>query len=197
MDKNLGSRIKEARKRAALTQEKLAKKLGIAYPTLNKYEKGHRTPDAELLGRMSRLLNCDPGWLLTGEDEGFREPAARIPILSRVPAGFPDNVSLEIIEYISLPDVPYGSCALIVKDEGMFPIIRDGDYIVFIPKEDIKNGDVVVVNDEWGESMLKRYREKNGEIFLVSDNTEYPTFRFNEQYKIMGKVIGVWRRVKI
>lgn len=64
----LGERIRIARKNAGITQEALAKKLGIAYQTLNKYEKGKRIPDAELIRQMVIELGCDPAWLLTGED---------------------------------------------------------------------------------------------------------------------------------
>lgn len=67
MDNFLGKRIKQARKTAGLTQVKLAELLSIAESTLNKYEKGHRTPDSALLGQMARILKCDPSWLLTGE----------------------------------------------------------------------------------------------------------------------------------
>jgi len=66
MMKNLGERITEARKRTGLTQMKFAEQLEIAYQTLNKYEKGHRTPDAELVHRMVILTKVSAGWLLTG-----------------------------------------------------------------------------------------------------------------------------------
>ena len=45
----------------------MARRLSIAHPTLSKYEKGHRVPDAELLRKMVVELRCDPGWLLTGQ----------------------------------------------------------------------------------------------------------------------------------
>lgn len=63
----LKTRIVVARKKAGISQKNLSALLGIAYQTLNKYEKGHRTPDAELLRQMANILKCDPGWLLTGE----------------------------------------------------------------------------------------------------------------------------------
>lgn len=65
----LGARIKKVRKAVKLTQEKLAKKLGIAYPTLNKYERGHRTPGADILNKIAQITECSPGWLLSGEGE--------------------------------------------------------------------------------------------------------------------------------
>ncbi len=66
-DNQLGKRIKQARKKVGLTQMKLAKKIGVAYPTLNKYENGHRTPDSMLLANMADILDCDSGWLLSGK----------------------------------------------------------------------------------------------------------------------------------
>lgn len=74
MNMILAERICHARKRAGLTQADLAERLKIALPTLNKYEKGHRIPDAELLSRMADILNCDPGWLLSGVEIVAEEP---------------------------------------------------------------------------------------------------------------------------
>jgi SOS-response transcriptional repressor LexA len=125
-------------------------------------------------------------------------PVVSVPVLGRVPAGFPDQVPQDlIVDYVSLPDAPPGSYALVVRGESMSPTVKDGDYVLLKPREDVRSGDVVVVNDEWGETMLKRYREKDGEPWLVSDNTEFPAFRPNDHYRIMGKVVGVWRRVRI
>ncbi len=125
------------------------------------------------------------------------EPSKLIPVIGRVPAGFPENVSEEVIEYISLPSAPAGAYALVVKGDSMSPGIRDGDYVLFIPNGDYRNGDVIVVNNEFGDSMIKRYRLKDGEVWLFSDNPEYPSFKPNEQYRIIGKVVKAWREIKI
>ena len=204
MSVDLCNRIKLARRKEGLTQGELAEKLGITYPTLNKYERGHRAPNAVLLSHMAKLLGCDPGWLLTGESGkpvGESVPKAisviRIPVISKVPDAFPEHVSEEIIEYISLPDIPRGAYSIIVKGESMSPAVRDGDYVIFMPDENIRTGDIVIVNDEWGESILRRYRKKNMKVFLISDNPEYPALKLNRNYKIIGKVIAVWRKVRI
>lgn len=76
----IGQRIKIARKKGGLTQEKLAHAIGVAYPTLNKYERGHRMPSAELLAKMSETLKCDPGWLLTG-DNGLWDKDAELSFI--------------------------------------------------------------------------------------------------------------------
>ncbi len=204
MGKELGQRIRVARKAMKLTQEKLAKKLGIAYPTLNKYENGHRTPDAELLSMMSTILDCDPGWLLSGEEldfENLPKPKGvsifRVPVLNKVTDDFPRNVSKEIASYICIQDIPEGAYAIIMKGESMSPTLRDGDYIIFMPGVAINDGDVVIVRNEWGESILKRYRERTGEIYMVSDNPEYPMVKLQEECKIVGKVIQVLRKIAV
>jgi len=205
MVKNLGKRIKLARFKAGLSQGELARKLGIAYPTLSKYEQGHRTPDSVLLGQIAKILGCDPGWLLADEDErrsGYPPaavtlPVVRIPVLNKISSDFPERVSDKIVEYISLPDIPKGAYAFIVRGESMSPVLRDGDYAVFIVHADINNGDLVLVNNEWGESLLKRYQKKGKEVFLISDNPDYATIKFNRRYKIIGKVIVAWRKINI
>ena len=70
-ENKLGDRIARSRKRAKLTQGELSLKLVIAYQTLCKYEKGHRTPDAELLRQMVNILDVNPGWLLTGKGDKY------------------------------------------------------------------------------------------------------------------------------
>ena len=74
MANNIGARIKTARKKVGITQGELAKRVGVSLQTLNKYEKGHRTPDARLLGAIAKELGCDPGWLLSGEDKTYAAP---------------------------------------------------------------------------------------------------------------------------
>jgi len=144
-------------------------------------------------------------WLEVGEGEILAEDdtrpmfmkanaSAAIPVLGSIPAGFPDIVSEQVIEYISLPDAPKESFALKVSGSSMNPTANDGDYVIFIQPDNVKNGDMVIVNNEWGESFLKRYRVKNGEELLSSDNPEYPTVKPNEHYKIMGKVVDIWAR---
>lgn len=198
---SLGDRIKHARNRAGLTQVELAKKLKIAYPTLNKYEREHRIPDASLLSRMAKILGCDPGWLLSGEntdpDTDNLSYVTQTPVLNKVTDNFPDQVSEETCEYISLPDIPRGSFSLIVKGENMSPAIRENDYVIFNPSANIENGDIIIVNNEWGESMLRRYCIKKSEVFLVSDNPEYQAVMFDDNYRIIGKVVAVWRKIKI
>ena len=49
-----GQRIKEARKKAGLTQKELGEKLGVAYQTLAQWENDLRNPKYETLQRIDR-----------------------------------------------------------------------------------------------------------------------------------------------
>ena len=106
-----------------------------------------------------------------------------IPVLGRISAGFPNIAVEEILEYISIPGTPENSFALIVKGASMEPTFRDGD-------------DVLIVLDTWGEAMVKRMKEKEGRRFLTSDNPAYPIIEPNEHYRIVGRVVKVWRDIK-
>lgn len=67
MNININKRITISRKSKGFTQKTLATELGIALPTMNHYETGKRIPNSDLLARLAGVVECDPGWLLTGE----------------------------------------------------------------------------------------------------------------------------------
>lgn len=71
----IGKRIREVRRIANLTQEQLALKAGISTVTLNRYEKGHRSPDAIFLNHLVKNTGCDTMWLLTGENSASLDEA--------------------------------------------------------------------------------------------------------------------------
>ncbi|NOZ67971.1 MAG: helix-turn-helix domain-containing protein [Deferribacteres bacterium] len=203
---SIGERIDRVIDKFHLNTKKMAEDLGIHKNRLSDYRLGKTRIPEEIVRLICLKYGIDEHWLKTGEGDMFQKsgiPGAfslteSIPVLGRVPAGFPEHIpESDIIDYINIPEVPKGAYALIVKGDSMSPTFRDGDYVIFRPNEEIRSGDIVIVNNEWGESMIKRYREKDGEKFLVSDNPEYPTLKPNRHYQIMGKVIKGWRPLKV
>lgn len=208
--KAAGERLRKFRKALKLTQIELAKILDISKTTLRRYERGESEITKTLAYALNALFGLNPDWLLYGKGKMFfesmkveqlekkvnRVPLRAVPVINtNVPAGFPDMPleNLEVSDYIYLPAerIPENSICVRVRGDSMSPEIKDGDYVLFVPAGigDLKNGDIVIVMNEWNELMIKRFRVKNGEIYLVSDNPEYPTFKPNEAYKIVGKVI--------
>jgi transcriptional regulator with XRE-family HTH domain len=57
--RELGQKIKLARKQKGLSQEQLADLVGYKVGTISKYEQGYRTPDIGMLRRIAAALGCD------------------------------------------------------------------------------------------------------------------------------------------
>jgi len=208
------ARLKQVRKILNLTQEELADALGTTITSIRRYEYDNSQIPKKIAFALKGLFGVNPTWLLTGEGEMFSSAGERpisrkvfrafpqakavlpVPVINlQVPAGFPE-MPLEdeqIQDYLYLPfgEAPSNAMAVRVKGHSMSPTIKDGEYVIFLPvgMSDVRSGDIVIVRNEWNELILKRFREKYGEMFLVSDNPEYPTIKPNEEYTIVGKVI--------
>lgn len=65
----VGELIKQKRKKAKLTQEALAKKIGCATITIRQYESGKRSPSLRILATISDALDVDVFDLIPEEPE--------------------------------------------------------------------------------------------------------------------------------
>ncbi|MGL5258759.1 MAG: helix-turn-helix domain-containing protein [Lachnospiraceae bacterium] len=65
----IGEVIRINRKRKKLTQEEMAKRLGVTAPAVNKWENGNSQPDIALLVPISRLLDITTDQLLSFHNE--------------------------------------------------------------------------------------------------------------------------------
>jgi transcriptional regulator with XRE-family HTH domain len=67
MQKTIGDRIKEERKRLGLTQLELANKIGVTDRAVSKWEQKEGNPDVGLLPSLSSILGVTLDYLLTGK----------------------------------------------------------------------------------------------------------------------------------
>lgn len=65
----LGEVIRTYRKKRNLTQEEMARRLGVTAPAVNKWEKGNSLPDITLLAPIARLLEISLDTLLSFREE--------------------------------------------------------------------------------------------------------------------------------
>lgn len=70
-----GDRLAGAREAAGLTQEQLAKRLGVRLTTLQAWEDDASDPRANRLQMIAGMLNVSIRWLLTGEGDGLEAPS--------------------------------------------------------------------------------------------------------------------------
>ncbi len=185
-------------KREGLSNYGLAKALDIDEGAVRRWIKGQAKPGGGNLLKLAAYFNVSPEWLQSGiGGPGEFRPVKQIPVLGKVPAGFPEQIpNDEIIEYLNLPDAPKGAYALLVKGDSMSPTIQEGDYVLFINNGEYKPGDVLICLNEWGDTMVKRLRVKEGQKVLASDNPKYKPIIPNKHFKIIGKVTDIWSRKK-
>ena len=64
IDQSVGQRVRLARERAGLTQERLAHKLGVDTTAISRYESAERVFGLAMLERVAAALGVTVGWLL-------------------------------------------------------------------------------------------------------------------------------------
>lgn len=66
---HIGETIRKYRKEKNMTQDEVAKRIGVTAPAVNKWEKGNTMPDISLLSPLARLFGISVDELLTHEEE--------------------------------------------------------------------------------------------------------------------------------
>lgn len=65
----LSEKIYESRKKAGLSQEALAERIGVSRQAVSKWETGEAVPEIGKLAALSKTLGVSADWLLSEEDE--------------------------------------------------------------------------------------------------------------------------------
>ncbi|MFM4836986.1 LexA family protein [Aeromonas veronii] len=191
----INDRISARRRAQKMSQDELAKRIGITRVSISKWESGLNQPKGRYLNDLAEALGVTVDWLLKGSGDtpelaeeqpipGYHNvepavmlPGKRIPILSYVQAGnwremceqattFDGNV-----EYVTA-SVDIGSCGfgLWLRGDSMLPQFKEGDLIIVDPDEAPQPGDYVVAKNGSNEATFKKYRprgiDENGqEVF--------------------------------
>ncbi|HDZ8834630.1 TPA: helix-turn-helix domain-containing protein [Aeromonas dhakensis] len=181
----INDRIAARRRAQKMSQDELARRIGITRVSISKWESGLNQPKGRYLNDLAAALGVTVEWLLTGEGSapessgepripGYHnvEPAViyqgkRIPILSYVQAGnwremceqataFDGNA-----EYVSAGGEigPYGF-GLWLRGDSMVPLFKEGDLIIVDPDESPQPGDYVVAKNGSDEATFKKYRPR-------------------------------------
>ncbi|TNI88970.1 LexA family protein [Aeromonas sobria] len=191
----INDRIAARRRAQKMSQDELARRIGITRVSISKWESGLNQPKGRYLNDLAAALGVTVDWLLTGEGNapessgepqipGYHNvepavilPGKQIPVLSYVQAGnwremceqasnFDGNV-----EFVAASSEigPYGF-GLWLRGDSMVPLFKEGDLIIVDPDEGPQPGDYVVAKNGSGEATFKKYRprgiDENGqEVF--------------------------------
>lgn len=193
----LPNRIREVRKSRNIRSAELAEIIGVAPPTITRWETGDRRIKMEELLRVAAALDVSLDDLkITPDCDTPREALPikqRIPLLSTVQAGawaegieFPHD---EIEHYPYHKKTSKRAFALRVQGTSMQPTYQPGDIIIINPEKQYKHGsDVVAMQADSHEVTFKRLSiEEGGKMYLKPLNRDFEP----RMVLLTGKIIGV------
>lgn len=209
----IGKRIESARTELNLTQEDLAKELGLNKSTIQRYETGQiKKIKLPVIHAMAKILNVNPSWLSDQSDnreavkpvnsnaEFLSKNEIRIiPVFETVSAGFGAYASNEIIDYMPLyieSDYEAEETLCIkVKGDSMYPKIENGDIVQVHKQDSVDNGQIAVVLIDGDEGLVKKVFVYKDYIELISINPEYPPKRFEKEEMNRVEIVGLVRKI--
>ena len=208
MAKEIGAIIKSLRQNKGITQEELAKIVGLQRSAIAKYELGIvDNMKQSTIKTMADYFGVRPSYLMGYEDEPIINKSLLIPVLGRIPAGTPLFANEDIIAYYPIiPDLYELSEVknlfyLQVVGYSMNKLFENSSYVLMRKQDYAENGDIVaaIVNGN-DEATLKRFKRIDDTfVMLEPDSTfeEYQPIIINlkeTDFKIIGKVVGDFRK---
>ena len=204
----IGRRIKITRERLGLTQEDVAKVVGVAIQTIFKYENEIVTNiPLDKLERIAEALHTTPAYLMGWEKDTEKANAVflpeqkihMVPLYESASAGFGALANGNVIDYIPLYFVHEAEAeetiCIKVQGDSMYPKIEDGDVIQVHRQESVDSGSLAVVLMDGEEGLVKRVVYGDGWIELQSINPMYPPMRFEKNNVLRVRVVGAVRTI--
>ena len=213
MDDTTGKRLRELREARKMSQEDVAKLIGVGRTTYLKYESDENRP-VRKIRELTSLFNVTADYLLCNETQpAFPKPSSAlknnifpvpggnlIPLVGTVRAGEAIYAEQNIEDYIEV-DSRYRNCfSLRVTGDSMKPKLLDGDIVIIRPDVDTSETDMSLVSINDDEATVKYVQRVNGCIFLIAENRDvYNPHFYSEQdiiernIHILGKVVSLQR----
>ncbi|PKM79770.1 MAG: repressor LexA [Firmicutes bacterium HGW-Firmicutes-14] len=135
--------------------------------------------------------------VLEGDGNFIRKEIVNVPIIGKVTAGQPILAVENVEDTFPLPvDFVNNDNVFILSVRGDSMInagILDGDYVMVRQQSHAKNGDIVVALLE-DEATVKTFYKEKDYIRLQPENPALTPI-YTTDVKVLGKVIGVFRRL--
>lgn len=188
--------IKSNRKAKKISQEEMAKHLGIELSTYGKIERGDIKLTVERMIEIAGILNI-PTEILVNENveiemKNSDENWNTIYVPVKAQAGpLSDIETTTEQEFFNIPGVKgRGHFMIEIEGDSMYPTLSNGDYIVIRKQESqlFKWGELYVVDTRDGMAIKRVFpSEDNKFISLYSDN------KFYRPYEIkIDSILSVW-----
>lgn len=200
--------LKYIRKKANITQQKLAEEIGVSRSAISMWETDICQPDYDTMIRLADYFGVTTDELLGLNPNRYDDipPSSlnietsdihMVPVFDSVSAGFGAYASDYIVDYApaiikaGAEDYIY----INVKGDSMFPKIEEGDRILVRRQTSVDSGSIAVVLIDGEEGVVKKVTYGDDWIELHSINPMYPIRRFEGQEVMRLKVLGLVKQI--
>ncbi len=184
---SIGANIRSYRKQAKLTQEELAKLVGVGRTSVTQWENGEQTP---LMGNVQKLAGAlkvsTLDLIYDGADDPRKadchpvrmvvERGVAVPVVGRVHAGTfePEEVAERVVHVTEQVVAGHPNArALIVDGHCMDRVIPEGACAVYDPDvTEPSNGSIVIVETEDYSALMRRWYSTGRTLVLSPDSTD-------------------------
>lgn len=200
-----GQRIKHARVEKGLTQDELAKLMGVTRSAVGFWEHDKNLPPAKDFPRLASVLGVSVAYLQMETDLPYvneipmPDDVLKIPIIATVKCGvnglaFEEDGGFVNVQKRHGDDLRAFRC----KGDSMINAgIHDGDVAIVRIQDTVESGELAIVVINGDEGTLKKVHIQNDAIILESANPMFPARVFTGVDRaivhIVGKVIEIRR----
>lgn len=206
----LANTIAALRRKAGLSQDELAKRVGVRRQSVQQWEAGTTGPARRIVPALANVLGVpisvlDPILGVSASEIEAQHGSRLIPIepLSIVAHKGGGSMDTRIITgFASVGVDPIEARAVVVEDDSMAPDYLPGDVLILDTVANVQDGDDVVIAIPDQPSLLRRYKSRGknrqgDEVFdLVTPNAESVTITLTTRsaYEIIGVVVELQRK---
>ena len=210
MEQNIqtGKRIQQRREELGLNLGDIAKEVGVAVSTIQRYEKGKiEKIKLPVIEAIAKALQVDPAWLLCQTDRMTVSSVEvssisnliplpqtyRIPLVGEIACGSPILAEENVEEILEIPQHIKADFALRCHGDSMIGVhIHDGDIVYIRQQPDVDNGSIAAVCIE-NSATLKRVYKYPDKLVLSPANPQYEPLVYTgdelSQVRILGKAV--------
>ena len=211
MEQNIqtGKRIQQRREELGLNLGDIAKEVGVAVSTIQRYEKGKiEKIKLPVIEAIAKALQVDPAWLLCQTDRMTVSSVEvssisnliplpqtyRIPLVGEIACGSPILAEENVEEILEIAQHIKADFALRCHGDSMIGVhIHDGDIVYIRQQPDVDNGSIAAVCIE-NSATLKRVYKYPDKLVLSPANPQYEPLVYTgdelSQVRILGKAVG-------
>lgn len=190
---NFARRLIAARVEHGKKQYEVAEAMDVSPVTMNRFEKGERTPDVMQIKKLAEYIPVDLNWLIAGKTYRPGIPIHVERIEDQNVTDDEDGKIVNIEKRILVPGCANAEEAYQITDWSMSPRILKNDYVL-VDRETPAVGDLVVYRDDHWKVKIGWLRAftGEGERYLVAENQEYGRIEESKCH-VIGRVVSSLR----